>query len=60
MGVEVNADKINFNVMSRDQNAVRIHNMTIGNRSFEMMEEFQSLGTTITNQILFKKKLRAD
>jgi len=30
------------------------------NNTFEMVEEFKYLGKTITNQILFRKKLRAD
>jgi hypothetical protein len=34
--------------------------MKIDNRSFEMVEEFKYLGTTLTNQIIFRKKLRED
>jgi hypothetical protein len=30
------------------------------NSSIEIMEEFKYLGTTLTNKILFRKKLRAD
>ena len=37
-------------VLSRDQNAGWSHNMRIDNRSFERVEEFKYLGTTITNQ----------
>jgi len=36
--------------MSRDQIAGRSHNIKIDNRSFEMVEEFKYLGTTLTNQ----------
>jgi len=46
--------------MSRDQNAGRTHNIKIDNSSFERVEEFKYSGTTLTNQILFRKKLRAD
>jgi len=46
MGLEVNADKAKYMVMSRDQNAGRSHNMKIHNRSFQMMKEFKYLGTT--------------
>jgi len=47
-------------VMSQDRNAGRNHNINIDNSSFERVEQFKYLGTTLTNQILFKKKLRAD
>jgi len=47
-------------VMSRNQNAGRSHNMKDDNRCFEWVEEFKYFETTLTNQNLFKKKLRAD
>jgi len=37
-------------VMSRDQNAGRIHSVRMDNSTFEKMEEFKYLGTTLTNQ----------
>ena len=37
-------------VMSRDQNAGRIHSVRIDNSTFERVEEFKCLGTTLTNQ----------
>ena len=37
-------------VMSRDQNAGRIHSVRIDNSTSEMLEEFKYLGTTLTNQ----------
>jgi adenosyl cobinamide kinase/adenosyl cobinamide phosphate guanylyltransferase len=42
IGLEVNPDKSKYMVMSRDQNARR--------SSFERVEEFKDLGTTLTNQ----------
>jgi len=36
--------------MSRDQNAGRIHSVRVDNRTFERVEEFKYLGTTLTNQ----------
>ena len=45
-GLEVNADKTKYMVMSRDQNAGRSFNINIDNRSLEMEEEFKYLGTT--------------
>jgi len=35
---------------SRVQNAGRNHRVRIDNSTFEMVEEFQYLGTTLTNQ----------
>jgi len=48
-GLEVNADKTKYMVMFRVQNAGRNHNMKIDSRSFERVEEFKYLATTLTN-----------
>jgi len=37
-------------VMSQDQNAGRIHSVRIDNSTFDRVEEFKYLGTTLTNQ----------
>jgi hypothetical protein len=58
-GLEVNADKTKYMVMSRDQNAGRSHNMKIDNRSFEMVVEFKSLGTTLTNQNSIQEEIKS-
>jgi hypothetical protein len=50
MELEVSADKTKYIVMSRDQNAGRIHSVRIDNSTFERVEEFKYLGTTSTNQ----------
>ena len=39
-----------FMAMSRDQNAGRIHSVRIDNSTFERVEEFKYLGTTLTNR----------
>ena len=36
--------------MSRDRNVGRTHSMKIDNISFESVDEFKYLGTTLTNQ----------
>ena len=60
IGLEVSADKIKYMVVFRDQNAGRIHSVRIDNSTFERVEEFKYLGTTLTVKILLRKKLRAD
>jgi len=45
-------------IMSRVQNAGRSHNIKLDNSSFEMVEEFKYFGITLTNKILYRKKLR--
>ena len=47
----MNADKTKYISMSRDQNAGRSHNIKIDNGFFEMVEQFQYLGTTLTYRI---------
>ena len=37
-------------VMSRDQNAGRIHSVRMNNSTFERVEEFKYFGTTLTHQ----------
>jgi hypothetical protein len=45
-------------VMSRDQNAGQNGNIQIGNKSFETVEQFNYLGTTLTNFIHEENKSR--
>ena len=58
-GLEVNADKTKYMVMSRDQNAGRSHSMKTDNSSFEMVEEFKYLGTTLTNQNSIQEEIKS-
>jgi len=50
IGIEVIADKTKYMVMSRDQNAGRIHSVRMDNSNLEKVEEFKYLETTLTNQ----------
>ena len=50
IGLEVSADKIKFMVMSRDQNAGRNRSVRMDNGTFERVEEFKYLETTLTHQ----------
>ena len=49
-GLDVNADKTKFKVMSRDQNAGRSHNIMNDDSSLESVEQFRYFGTRLTNQ----------
>ena len=44
IGLEVSADKTKYMVMSRDQNAGRIHSVRTDNITFEIVEQFKYLG----------------
>jgi len=62
IGLEGNADKTKYMLMSLDQNAGRSHNMKTDNGSSERVEQFKYLGTTlrITVLLVFRKKPRVD
>jgi hypothetical protein len=49
IGLEVNAEKTKYMVMSQDQNAGHSHNVKVDNTSFERVEQFKYLGITETN-----------
>jgi hypothetical protein len=44
-------------VMSRDQNAGQNGNIQIGNESFETVEQFKYLGTTLMNKNLIQEEI---
>jgi len=58
-GLEVSADKTKYMVMSRDQNAGRIHSVRVDNSTFERMEEFKYLGRTSTNQNSIAEEIKS-
>ena len=59
IGLEVNADKTKYLVMSQDQIAGQSHNIKIGNSSFERVEEFRYLGTNLTNQNFIQEEIKS-
>jgi hypothetical protein len=50
IGLEVNAEKTKYMVMSQNQNAGHNHNIKIDNKSFERAEELKYLRTALTNR----------
>jgi hypothetical protein len=58
-GLEVNADKTKYMVMSRDRNAGRGHSVKIDNSSLERVEEFKYLGTTLTDQNYIQEEIKS-
>jgi sorting nexin-29 len=58
-GLEVNARKTKYMVMSRNQNARQNHNINIDSKSFERVEEFKYLGATLMNRSSIHEQIRS-
>jgi hypothetical protein len=58
IGLEVNADKTKYMVMSRDRNAGRCHSVKIDNSSIEKVEEFRYLETMLTDQNSIQEEIK--
>jgi hypothetical protein len=59
IGLEVNADKTKYMVMSQDQNAGQGQRVKIDNSSIERVEEFKYLGTMLTDQNSVQEEIRS-
>jgi hypothetical protein len=59
IGLAVNADKTQYMVMARDQNAERSHNVKTDNSSFGRVEEFKYLGATLKNQNSIQEEIKS-
>ena len=57
IGLEVNADKTKYMIMSREQTAGLSHTMKVDNSSIERVEEFKYLRMTLTNQNSIQKEI---
>jgi len=57
-GLDVDADKSKYVVMSRDQNAGRSHNVKNENSSLERVEEFEYLGTSVRTQLSIQEDVK--
>jgi hypothetical protein len=60
VGLEVNAGKTKYMLLSHHQNVGQNHDIKTSNKAFENMAQLKYLGTTVTNQIWFRRKLRGD
>jgi hypothetical protein len=58
-GLEVNADKTKYVAMSQDQNAGRSHSTETDNSSFERVQEFKYVGTTLTYQNTMQEEIKS-
>ena len=58
-GLEVNADKTKYVVMSGDRNAGRGHSVKSDNSSIERVEEYKYLGTTLTEQNSIQEEIKS-
>jgi hypothetical protein len=59
IGLEVNPDKTNYTVISRDQNEGRSHNIKTDNTSFERVENFKYLGKKLTSQNSIQEAIKS-
>jgi hypothetical protein len=59
IGLEVNAEKTKYMVMSRNHYSGQNHNMKIDNKSFERVEQFKYLGTTLTNRNSIQEEIKS-
>jgi hypothetical protein len=50
IGLEINAEKTKYMIMSRHLNSGQNQNIRTANESFENVARFKYLGTTLTNQ----------
>jgi ribosomal protein S2 len=58
IGLEVNAERIKYMLLSHHQNAGPNHDTKIANRCFENVAQSRYLGTTITNQNLIQEEIK--
>jgi hypothetical protein len=59
IGLEVNAEKTKYMVMSQDQNAGQNHNIKLDNKFFERVEWFKYLGTTLMNRNSIQEEIKS-
>jgi hypothetical protein len=58
-GLEVNAEKTKYMVMSPDENGGQNHNIKIENKSLESVEQFKYLGRVVTNRNFVHEEIKS-
>jgi hypothetical protein len=58
VGLEVNAEKTKYMLLSRHQNAGRNHDTKLANRCFENVAQFKYLGITVANQHSIQEEIK--
>jgi hypothetical protein len=59
VGLEVNPEKTKNMLVARCQKAGQRQSIKIGNRSFERVEKFNYLGTTLTDQNCIREEIKS-
>jgi hypothetical protein len=59
IGLEINAEKAKYMIMSPHPNSGQNQNIRVADESFEKVEKFKYLGTTLTNQNDIHDKLKS-
>jgi hypothetical protein len=59
VGLEINAEKTKYMIMSRHQNSGQNQNIRIASESFENVEKFKYLGTSLTNQNGIRNEIKS-
>jgi hypothetical protein len=60
IGLEINAEKTKYMIMSPHPNSGQNQNIRIANELFENVAKFKHLRTTLTNRMTFMMKSRVD
>jgi hypothetical protein len=59
VGLEINAEKTNYMIMSHHPNSGQNQNIRIANELFENVAKFKYLGTTLTNQNEIRDEIKS-